>query len=136
MQTLLRKMREVGYTDFRLGLPGNLIPVKGEDYSDKNPRWGFGGDNGEKAFQVYENGGASGCYAYYTLHALYKLGMKKEADNILFPMLESYKTGGFEGSCEKGGMTKDWKTWTGECWGYEGFLVDNYMTLLAVLDYS
>jgi len=32
-------------------------------------------------------------------------------------------------------MTEDWKTWTGECWGYEGFLVDNYLALLAVLDH-
>ena len=31
-------------------------------------------------------------------------------------------------------MSKDWKAWDGTCWGYEGFLVDNYYALLAVLD--
>ena len=31
-------------------------------------------------------------------------------------------------------MSKDWKTWGGECHGYEGFLDDNYYALLAVLD--
>ncbi|HEY6083196.1 MAG TPA: hypothetical protein VIU45_07035, partial [Chitinophagaceae bacterium] len=111
-----------------LGLPGNLIPVKNEDYMDKNKRWGY--DN----FQVYENGGATGCYAYYTIHALFKAGMRKEAGAILFPMLESYKYGGFEGYCSDNNMTKDWKSWKGECSGYEGFLVDNYLALLAVLD--
>jgi hypothetical protein len=50
-------------------------------------------------------------------------------------MLESFKNGDFEGHCPGSKMTKDWKTWTGECWGYEGFLVDNYLALLAVLDH-
>jgi hypothetical protein len=31
-------------------------------------------------------------------------------------------------------MSKDWKTWDGNCHGYEGFLTDNYYALLAVLD--
>ena len=30
-------------------------------------------------------------------------------------------------------MTYDWKAWDGTPWGYEGFLVDNYYVLLAVL---
>ncbi|GAA4304643.1 hypothetical protein [Compostibacter hankyongensis] len=128
MQRLLDKMKAVGYTDFRLGLPGNLIPIADEDYAHHDPRWGY------QRFQVYENGGASGCYVYYTLHALYKLGMRDEAERILMPMLESYKNGSFEGSCPGGKMTRDWKTWSGECWGYEGFLVDNYLALKAVLD--
>jgi hypothetical protein len=86
-------------------------------------------------FQVYENGGATGCYAYYTIHALFKLGMRAEAEAILFPMLESYTQGGFEGHCAGSEFTKDWKTWNGECWGYEGFLVDNYLPFLAVHDW-
>ncbi len=129
MRVMLDKMKEVGYTDFRLGLPGNLIPIEDGDYADHNPRWGY------QKFQVYENGGATGCYAYYTIHALFKLGMHAEAKEILMPMLESYKEGGFQGSCPDSGRTRDWKTWKGECWGYEGFLVDNYLALLGVLDY-
>jgi hypothetical protein len=31
------------------------------------------------------------------------------------------------------GMSNDWKAWDGTPWGYEGFLVDNYYALLAVL---
>lgn len=129
MQRMLNKMKEVGYTDFRLGLPGNLIPIADKDYAHHVPRWGY------QNFQVYENGGATGCYVYYTIHALFKSGMKKEAEDILFSMLESYKEGSFSGSCPGSKMTKDWKTWKGECWGYEGFLVDNYLALLNVLDY-
>jgi hypothetical protein len=130
MNRILSKMKEVGFTDFRLGLPGNLIPVPKEDYTDRDKRFGY------DAFQVYENGGATGCYAYYTIHALYKLGMQKEAEEIFMAMLESYKEGSFQENCPGSNMTKDWKTWDGECWGYEGFLVDNYLALLAVYDYN
>jgi hypothetical protein len=130
MHTLLSKMREVGYIDFRLGLPGNLIPIADKDYTDHNPRFGY------QKFQVYENGGATGCYVYYTIHALYKLGMRPEAEAILFPMLESYKMDAFQGYSPHSDMANDWKTWKGEGWGYEGFLVDNYLALLTVLDYS
>ncbi len=137
MNVLLNKMKEVGFTDFRLGLPGNLIPIRREDYTDRDHRWGYGAkEDGSDGFQIYENGGATGCYAYFTLHALFKIDMCEEAEAILFPMLESYSKGEFEGNCPGSEMTKDWKTWSGECWGYEGFLVDNYLPLLAVLDIS
>ncbi len=128
MQALLQKMKEVGYTQFDLGLPGNLIPIADADYTHHDPRWGY------QRFQVYENGGATGCYAYFTIHALFKLGMRQEAEAILFPMLNSYTQNHFQGRCAGSEMTRDWKTWTGECWGYEGFLVDNYLPFLAVFD--
>jgi hypothetical protein len=137
MQALLKKMKAVGYTDFRLGLPGNLIPVRPEDYAHHDRRWGYGKDEeGRDGFQIYENGGATACYAYFTIKALYRLGMRREAEHILLPMLESFKEGGFEGACPGSTMTRDWKAWNGDCWGYEGFLVDNYLTLLAVTDYG
>jgi len=129
MQRLLNKMKEVGYTNFRLGLPGNLVPIADKDYADHNARWGY------QHFQVYENGGATGCYVYYTIHALFKLKMDEEAREIFMAMMESYKEGGFEGYCNGNNMTKDWKTWKGECWGYEGFLVDNYLAMLAETEY-
>ncbi|MHB8580122.1 MAG: alpha-L-rhamnosidase-related protein, partial [Ignavibacteriaceae bacterium] len=130
MRTMVSKMREVGYTNFRLGLPGNLIPIADKDYVDHHPDFGYG------KFQVYENGGATACYVYFTIHALYKLGMRQEAEVILFQMLESYKKDDFQGYCQGSNRTKDWKTWKGECWGYEGFLVDGYLALLNVLDYA
>ena len=48
-------------------------------------------------------------------------------------MLESFAKGSFQGRGSNS-MSQDWKAWDGTCWGYEGFLVDNYYTLLAVLD--
>jgi hypothetical protein len=133
MDKLLAKMKEVGYTRFDLGLPGNLIPVLRKDYVDLNPRFGGGKrEDNTDGFQIYENGGATGCYAYFTLAALYDLGRREEADRILFPMLDAFDKGSFSGRGANGN-TNDWRAWDGTAWGYEGFLTDNYYALLAVM---
>lgn len=134
MDKLLAKMKEVGYDKFNMGLPGNLITVALKDYVHKTPNAQFGGgvlpDNSD-GFQNYENGGATGCFAFFTLAALYDLGRKEEADRILFAMLGEYDRCGFEGRDAKG-HSPDWRRWDGTAMGGEGFLVDNYYALLAV----
>jgi hypothetical protein len=133
MDRLLQKMKAVGYTRFDLGLPGNLVPVARKDYVHRDHRWGGGEkEDGSDGFQIYENGGATACFAYFTLATLYDLGRRQEADAMLFPMLEAFAKGGFQGHGANG-MSNDWKAWDGTPWGYEGFLVDNYYALLAVL---
>jgi len=134
MDKLLAKMKEVGYDKFNMGLPGNLITVALKDYVHKDKRGIRGGgvlpDNSD-GFQNYENGGATGCFVFFTLAALYDLGRKAEADKILFAMLGEYDKGGFEGRGTNG-RSNDWRRWDGTPMGYEGFLSDNYYTLLAV----
>ena len=133
MDKLLAKMKAVGYTRFDMGLPGNLIPIARKDYTDGNHRFGGGEkEDGSDGFQIYENGGATACHAFFTIAALYDLGRRDEADKILFPMLDSFEKGSFEG-VGANGMSNDWKTWDGTPWGYEGFLVDGYYAMLAVL---
>lgn len=133
MDKLLSKMETVGFTDFSLGLPGNLIPVKKGDYTAFDHRWGGSSlEDGTDGFQIYENGGATACYSYFIVDALQKLKRYQAAQKILHPILKSISEGNFSGSCANG-MSKDWKTWNGECWGYEGFLCDGYMALLACL---
>jgi hypothetical protein len=90
-------------------------------------------DDGSDGFQFYENGGATGCWAYYTVKALYRLGRAEEARRIFYPMLAGYARGEFQGFCADG-RSRDWRDWRGGCHGYEGLLVDNYHALLAVLD--
>ena len=134
MDKLLAKMQEVGYDKFNMGLPGNLITVTLKDYVHKNPDGHFGGgvraDNAD-GFQNYENGGATGSFAFFTLAALYDLGRKDEADKILFAMLDEYGRCGFEGRGAQG-RSNDWRRWDGTPTGYEGYLTDNYYTMLAV----
>jgi hypothetical protein len=134
MDNLLSKMEAVGFTDFSLGMPGNLIPIKKGDYTVSDHRWGSPSlEDGTDGFQIYENGGATACYTYFTVSALQKLKRNSDVNKILHPILKSVKEGNFNGKCENG-MSKDWKTWKGECWGYEGFLCDGYMVLLACLE--
>jgi len=134
MDRILAEMDKIGYRNFSLGLPGNLIPIRRADYVDLDPRWGGPAkEDGSDGFQIYENGGATACFAYFTVAAFYKLGDKDLGDRILLPMLEAFARQGFSGRAADGN-TYDWKDWHGGAHGYEGFLVDNYYALLAVLD--
>lgn len=129
---MLAKMRDVGYTHFENGLPGNLIPVRREDYVHHSLRYGGPTKaDGSDGFQIYENGGATACYQYYTIEALRRVGYQREGDAILFAMMKSFEEGKFQGHDPKTGMTYDWMTWEGKPHGYEGLLVDGYLTLLA-----
>jgi hypothetical protein len=134
MDKLLAKMKEVGYDKFNMGLPGNLITIPLKDYVHRSPDAIYGGgvlpDNSD-GFQKYENGGATGSFAFFTLAALYDLGRKADADRILFPMLDEYGRCGFSGRDEKG-RSYDWRKWDGTAVGYEGLLTDNYYAMLAV----
>jgi hypothetical protein len=125
-------MAAVGYTRFRMGLPGNLVPVARKDYAHKHPRWGGGvREDNLDGFQVYENGGATACFSYFAIAAFNKVGEKARAEEILLPMLDAFEAREFEGTGPNG-MTNDWRKWDGTAEGYEGFLVDNYYALLAV----
>ncbi len=137
MDKLLTKIQAVGYTNFSLGLPGNLVPIKKGDYVfHDNPPEVNGVprlEDGSDGFQFYENGGATGCWAYYTIKALYQLGRIADARKIFHPMLAAYARGEFQGFGENG-KSRDWRDWQGGCHGYEGLLVENYHALLAVVD--
>jgi hypothetical protein len=130
---LLAKMKEVGYSRFDLGLPGNLIPVRRADYAHLVKRSG-GPDkeDGSDGFQIYQNGGASANFEYFTIEALRQLGRNAEADAMLYPVLQAFENGAFQGRGPNG-LTYDWRDWDGGPRGYEGFLVDNYLTLLAAM---
>ena len=132
MDRLWDKMGQVGYSSFRLGLPGNLVPVPRRDYAHKDPRFGGGvrEDNAD-GFQVYENGGATACFSYFTIAALDRVGRRERAERILLPILDAFEGREFEGSGPNQ-RTNDWRKWDGTAEGYEGFLVDNYYALLAV----
>jgi len=133
MGRMLAKMKAVGYDRFEFGLPGNLIPVARKDYAHLELRWGGGQrEDNSDGFQIYENGGASACFEYYTIQALDDVGLKEAADAMVAGVLAGLRQRGFQGRGPNG-MTYDWKAWDGTPHGYEGFLVDNYLVLLAVV---
>ena len=72
MDRILAKMDSVGYRDFAMGLPGNLVPIRHADYLNPDHRWGGSKKaDGSDGFEIYENGGATACFAYFTMAALY-----------------------------------------------------------------
>jgi hypothetical protein len=132
MDRLWDKMGEVGYTNFRIGLPGNLVSVARKDYAHKNPRYGGGvRDDNADGFQIYCNGGATACFAYFTIAAFDRVGQHARASQILLPILKAFENREFEG-VGSNHLTNDWRKWDGTAEGYEGFLTDNYYALLAV----
>jgi len=134
LDRLLAKMTTVGFDRFDLGVPGNLVPIRREDYTDRRRRYGGPElDDGSDAFQIYENGGATHCHSYWLVKALYRLGRITDARRIYHPMLRSFAAGDFQGFTVNG-LSKDWRNWQGEGNGYEGYLCDGYLALLAVED--
>src|SRR5206468_842166 len=58
------KFRDVGFRSFHYGLPGNLMPIAKKDYAPRkagSPQ----SDDGSDTFQQYENGAATGSFAYF-----------------------------------------------------------------------
>ena len=108
------KIKEVGFTNFQYGLPGNLVPFP----------------HSPTAFHLYENGGATGSMAYYYVQALYAAGRRAEAEAIFGKMLAGYREGTFQNGIGNGG---DWKEWNGAPCGYEGLLVNAYYPLTALV---
>jgi hypothetical protein len=131
MERVWRGLGEHGFSRFELGLPGNLRPVPRADYTHHEVRWG-GGEraDGSDAFQIYENGGATLCHTFQAVEALHRVAMHAEADGLTAALLGSVGQGAFRGE-GRPGFTRDWKAWDGTCWGYEGFLADGYLMLLA-----
>ena len=124
LQTLLGKLRTEGYGDWKWGIPGPLISVSESDGHIWEPmqRWGS-----------YENGGFCGQTAYHFLQALYQSGLRTEADQILFTMLDTFEKEFTHSGTFPGYMRSvDWRTKEGIPCGYN-YLADNYYFLLAAV---
>ncbi|HBC86535.1 MAG TPA: hypothetical protein DCZ94_06235 [Lentisphaeria bacterium] len=124
MRILLKKLDEMGFGDFKYGIPGPCIPVAAEDTIN----WDFMGK-----WPRYENGGLCGQNAYHFIQALYNCGLRKEADKILFTMLDTFENEPTHSGLMPGYMKSiDWRMKDGNPCGYN-YLADNYYFLLAAV---
>ncbi len=122
LKKLLSIMKKEGYGDLRFGIPGNVMPVAHVDTID----WPCMSDWGR-----YENGGLNGMNGFHFLTSMYNVGLRKEADTILFTILDTYEkdlthSGLMPGYCR----SVDWRTKEGVACGYN-YLADNYYFLLS-----
>jgi hypothetical protein len=124
------KFAEVGFDRFDLGLPGNLIPIRRADYASCGFACGQGERaDGSDAFQRYENGGATACFAYFYIQALYRTGRRHEADGILDKLCAGYAAGVYQNGQWNGG---EWRDWNGRPTAGEGYLADAYHAQIAL----
>ncbi|OQY34770.1 MAG: hypothetical protein B6241_03565 [Spirochaetaceae bacterium 4572_59] len=130
LDRLEEKRLEVGYTHFGLGLPGNLIPIRREDYTEGGVLGEPQTEDGSDSFGQYENGGATFSQSFYYLRALgmYNYPVAKEMEEAVMDAFESEKA--FSGI----GTGVDWKDWSGKANGYEGLLSDQFYVLYAILE--
>ncbi len=112
----------VGLPDSRLGLPGNLWPIPDEDLVEIMHGQSMG---------YYINGGLTHSQSRHFVGALYKAGLREEADALLLGLCESLADGTAFGGCNSG---VDWRYWDGWPCGYEGLLTDQFGILAVAMD--
>jgi hypothetical protein len=79
----------------------------------------------------YENGGMCGMTAQHFISALYCVGLRDDADAILFTMLGTFEREATHSGLFPGYMkSADWRTKEGLPCGYN-FLADNYHFMLS-----
>jgi len=137
LKTVLAKMDSIGFHSFQYGLPTNLIPMSPADYiphtsgAPKQP-------DGKDSWQVYMNGGATSPYEYYFIQALYQNGMKGEAEQLLWPLMQSYEKGTFNAGIELPGQKQRnpvgsaFYEWDGSRGRGEGYLPEDWQGLDAL----
>jgi hypothetical protein len=117
------KFKKEGFTRYDLGLPNCLVEIPKPVYVVDNK------------FQEYLNGGASPCFSYFYIQALYQTGRRSEADRILWAMISSFDAMLFNGGVGLGQgdpNRQEWHRWNGQRCGGEGFLTDSYHVLGAL----
>ncbi|NQU39384.1 MAG: hypothetical protein HQ523_05480 [Lentisphaerae bacterium] len=105
--------------DYRFGLPGNLVPIP---YSDVALILQPG---------VFENGALTHCQARHFLGAMYRVGMRREADGVLRALCETLADGSAFGGV---GTGQEWRRRDGTPAGYEGILSDQFGVLSVALE--
>lgn len=121
LSRLLEEANRVGMPDPEFGLPMNLWNIPDEDRADILQGYPFG---------YYQNGGRTHSQSRHLVMALYKVGMKEEADYLL----ERLCVGFAEASVFGGNQTGvDWRDWNDAPCGYEGLLTDQFGILEAII---
>lgn len=134
LERLRRKIQEVGFTRFDLGVPPMLVAVRRGDYLFPNAPGGAQREDGTDSLGYYMNGGITAGQVLHFLAAHYVVGDEKPADEILRAMLGRQARGGFQnGAVNEYPKGIDWTTWDGKPSGYEGYLSDSFRFLQAVV---
>jgi len=114
MLNLWQGLRATGYDSFDMGLPGNILPISGDDLAEVQARLPFGG---------YENGGITLSQSRHFINGLLHVGLEDEAEFLMREISKGMVAGEMIGGV---GTGLDWKFWDGVSSGYEGLLADQF----------
>lgn len=120
MERLLEEAARVGLPDAALGLPGNLRSIADTDLADIMQGYPLG---------YYQNGGRTHAQSRHFVMALYRVGLKAEADRLLERLCVGFAEARVFGGNQSG---VDWRYWDDRPCGYEGLLTDQFGVLEAV----
>lgn len=137
LKTMLAKMRTIGFHSFQFGLPTNLIPMSPADYfphTSGAPTQA----NGMDTWQIYMNGGATPPFDDYFIQALYRYGLRKDAERLLWALMRSYEKGTFNagialpGQKQRNPVGSAFYQWNGSRGRGEGYLPEDWQGLDAL----
>lgn len=120
LQRLLAEAKRVGMPDPALGLPGNLRHIPDEDLADIMQGYPLG---------YYQNGGRTHAQTRHLVMALYRCGLRREADWLLERLCVGFAEARVFGGNQSG---VDWRYWDDRPCGYEGLLTDQFGVLEAI----
>lgn len=124
----LDRLAASGFTAYEYGLPLYLDPIPAVCHNN----WKGKGvePDGSDQVGVYQNGSYTHHQCYYLLQALYKAGLRKEANELFMKLAPLARNGGLSGGLHSG---IDWRKRDGSPSGYEGLLAEQYHFLLAAI---
>jgi hypothetical protein len=129
LRDYLERLHASGFTHFEWGLPIFLDPIPAICH---NGWMGKGVESdGSDQLGTYMNGGIHAHQTYYILQALYRVGMRREANDLFKKMTPLVRTGNLCGGLHSG---LDWRhPEDGRPSGYEGLLAEQFHFLLAAI---
>jgi hypothetical protein len=106
---LWKKITEVGFKRFELGVPVTLVPIRAEDYARNLPPYSPQREDGSDTFGIYLNGGCTVNDTSHFLIANYIVGENRKGDRILRAMLKRQSRGVFPngGGFQNGIVNRD-----------------------------
>ena len=122
MERLWSEAGRVGMPDPLYGIPSSLWPVPDRDLPEIMHGFPFG---------YYANGGLSTAHARHVVNALYRVGMTREADNLMARICTAFGAALVFGGAGSG---LDARTWDGWPCGYEGLLTDQFGLLATAIE--
>jgi hypothetical protein len=143
MERVVRKSHEIGFENWYLGVPANLLPVRISDLlgpeitidgKNTGPWWKPGGrykteEEAGQFGQRYCNGSVHPALTWPYLLGLQVAGLNEEADRIFNAMLPTAEAGLFQGGI--GGAGAEHFSQNGRPSGYEGYLPESWNFLMT-----